>query len=178
MSLKTDNLRFVLQKTILDLVKDEVDAERAKRVEALVARFHEEGTDRFVVTLPDGESVAAISLVKPKPKLAVNQAELIGWLETNGLGDLVQEVEIPARTEKQLPVDILEKIGATEIEDGTYVTADGVPVDGAKTIYSDPSSVRVAYTNKAEGQQRIIDAWRDGELAGIEPGNTLPEIGA
>lgn len=176
MSLKADNLRFVLQKTIHDFVKDEVDAEKTERLNQLVERFHDEGTDRFVVTLPDGEQVATISLVNPKPKTSVNEAELTVWLETNGYDHLVEEVEIPARTEKKLPVDVLDQIGATELDDGTYVNGDGVPVDGAKTVYSDPSSIRVAYSNKRESQERIIDAWRDGELGEITPGNTLPQI--
>src|SRR5690625_4812337 len=153
-NLKTNNLEFVLKKTIADLVNDEVKQDRAARMEELLEMFRELGVDRFKVELPDGEAVATLSISKPKPKLNINENELIDWLETNGYGNLIQTVTIPERTEKKLPVDILDQIGAIETEDGEFVTADGVPVDGAQVVTPEPSSFKVRY--EKGGQNRII----------------------
>lgn len=174
MSLKTDNLTFVLKKTIADFVNDEVKHDRQERMEELLKMFRELGVDRFTVELPDGQTVATISISKPKPKLQVSENELMGWLEANGYEHLIQTVTIPERTEKKIPVDVLEKIGAIETEDGEYVTPDGVPVDGARMFTPEPSSFTVRYAKG--GQHRIIDAWQAGELAEIDAGTTLPQI--
>src|SRR5699024_3062246 len=100
-NLKTNNLEFVLKKTIADFVTDEVKQDRQERMEELLQFFQEIGTDRFTVELPGGETVATISISKPKPKLRVKEAELMGWLETNGYEHLIQTVTIPERTEKK-----------------------------------------------------------------------------
>jgi len=174
MSLKNNNLQFVLKKTIADFVTDEVKHDRAERMEELLEMFRKLGVDRFTVELPDGESVATISIQKPKPKLQVSEGELMGWLEANGYEHLVETVTIPERTEKKIPVDVLDKIGAIKTEDGEFVTEDGVPVDGAKEVTPEPSSFTVRYAKG--GQDRIIEAWQSGELAGIDAGDTLPQI--
>jgi len=173
-NLKTNNLEFVLKKTIADFVTDEVKQDRQERMEELLEFFHEIGTDRFTVELPGGETVATISISKPKPKLQVKESELMGWLETNGYEHLIQTVTIPERTEKKLPVDVLDQIGAIKTEDGEFVTADGVPVDGAEEVTPEPSSFTVRYAKG--GQHRIIDAWHAGELSEIGAGTTLPQI--
>lgn len=174
MSLKNNNLQFVLKKTIADLVTDEVKQDRAERMEELMQMFQELGVDRFNVELPDGETVATISISKPKPKLAIKEYELEGWLEANGYEHLIETVTIPERTEKKIPVDVLEQIGAIETENGEFVTPDGVPVDGASIATPEPSSFTVRYAKG--GQHRIIDAWQAGELAEIDAGTTLPQI--
>lgn len=174
MSLKQNNLQFVLKKTIADLVTDEVKQDRAERMQELLELFRDVGAEKFEVKLPDGQSVATISILKPKPKLAIKEYELMGWLEANGYEHLIETVTIPERTEKRIPVDILDKIGAVETDDGEYVTPDGVPVDGAHVATPEPASFTVRYAKG--GQHRIIDAWQAGELAGIDAGTTLPQI--
>jgi hypothetical protein len=174
LSLKEANLSFVVKKTIADMAQDEVKQDRAERIEELVELFREIGAEKFEVKLPDGETVATISIPKPKPKLAIKENELMGWLEANGYEHLIQTVTIPERVEKKIPVDVLEKIGAIETEDGEYVTPDGVPVDGAYIAKPEPNSIRVTYAKG--GQHRIIDAWHSGELASIDAGTTLPQI--
>jgi hypothetical protein len=174
MSLKINNLQFVLKKTVADFVTDEVKQDRTERMEELLEMFHELGVDRFTVELPDGEQVATISISKPKPKLQVQEGELMGWLEANGYEHLIETVTIPERVEKKIPVDVLEKIGAIKTDDGEFVTPDGVPVDGAKEVTPEPSLFTVRYAKG--GQYRIIDAWQSGELAGINAGTTLPQI--
>lgn len=121
-NLKNNNLEFVLKKTIADFVTDEVKQDRNERMDELLAMFRELGVDRFTVELPDGQAVATLSIAKPKPKLAIKETELMGWLETNGYEHLIKTVTIPERTEKQLPVDVLDQIGAQKTEDGEYVT--------------------------------------------------------
>jgi hypothetical protein len=174
MSLKNNNLQFVLKKTIADFVTDEVKQDRQERMEELLAMFRELGVDRFTVELPDGQNVATISISKPKPKLQVSENELMGWVEANGYEHLIETVVIPEREHKKLPVDVLEQIGAIKTDDGEFVTPDGVPVDGAREVTPEPSSFTVRYAKG--GQHRIIDAWQAGELAGIDAGTTLPQI--
>lgn len=174
MSLKNKNLQFVLKKTIADFVTDEVKEDRQERMEELLTMFRELGVDRFTVELPDGENVATISISKPKPKLQVSEGELMGWLEANGYEHLIETVTIPERTEKNIPVDVLDQIGAIKTDGGEFVTEDGVPVDGAKEVTPEPSSFTVRYAKG--GQHRIIDAWQAGELAEIDAGTTLPQI--
>lgn len=173
-NLKNNNLEFVLKKTIADFVTDEVKQDRDERMDELLAMFRELGVDRFTVELPDGQAVATLSIAKPKPKLAIKETELMGWLETNGYEHLIKTVTIPERTEKQLPVDILEQIGAQQTEDGEYVTPDGVPIDGAYIATPEPSLFTVRYAKG--GQYKILDAWHNGELSEIGAGTTLPQI--
>lgn len=174
MSIKENNLEFVLKKTIADLVTDEVKADRAERFKELKKVFDDLGVDRFIVELPDGEKVAALSIMKPKPKLNINEDVLIGWLEANGYEDLIIEKEIPARVERYISKDFIEDIGLQQLEDGTFVTSDGVPVDGVEFVFPEPSSFTVRY--EKGGQDRLVEAYKSGELAGISAGATLPQI--
>lgn len=175
-NIKNDNLGFVVKKTIADYVTDEIKTERAERLEQLLEQFDELGVDRFKVKLPNGQTVATLSLTHPKPKMQVNESELMAWLETNGYDDYIETVTIPERTEKKLPVDVLEQIGAIKTDDGEFVTKDGVPVDGAKVVTPQPSAFSVRYEGGNDGREQIIDAWRAGELPDIDAGATLPQI--
>lgn len=177
MSLKTDLLGFVLRKTIADLTAAIVKGERAEKLEQLLELHEDTGAKQVAVKLPSGEQVATLTIAQPSPKHRVDEGRLLAWCRENR-PDLVETIEHPATeawTEEKVTADALSKIDATVV-DGDWITADGEQVDGVHTVTPDPSSFTVKYATG--GQDRIIDAWRSGELAAINPGDPLPQIGA
>lgn len=178
-TLKDRNLRFLLMKTMSDMVKGETDAERKELMEALLAQFEETGTKSFSIGIPGAEKVATFTISEPKPGHKVDPAALLAWCQENR-PDLVETIEHPAVeafTEHKLRDDI-EKVITKEykLAKDTYITDDGEPVAGVEYIPAGtPKSFTVTYVK--EGQQRVIDAWRGGELGNITPGTNLPQIG-
>ncbi|MGY2747253.1 hypothetical protein [Arthrobacter sp. UYCu723] len=178
-TLKEQNLRFLLMKTLTDMVKTETDAGRGELMEVLLAQFEETGTKSFSVGIPGAEKVATFTIAEPKPGHKVNDAELLEWCQANR-PDLIEKVEHPqidAWTELRL-ADRTEKCITTEykLAKDTYITEDGEPIPGVEYI---PAGTPKSFTVRYEkgGQERVIEAWRSGELGTIEPGKTLPQIG-
>jgi hypothetical protein len=180
-TLKEQNLRFLLMKTLTDMVKTETDAGRSELMEVLLEQFEETGTKSFSVGIPGAEKVATFTIAEPKPGHKVNEAELLEWCQENR-PDLVETIEHPemvleAWTEHKL-VDGTEKAITTDykLAKDTYITEDGEPIPGVEYI---PAGTPKSFTVRYEkgGQERVIEAWRSGELGTIEPGKTLPQIG-
>lgn len=176
MSIKNDNLAFLLGKTILDAISDEMKERRETLTQTLLERYADDEVKSYSVSLPNGEKVASITITEPKPKEVINERELVAWLEDAGRDDLIRTVEIPATTERKPIAGVLDKLEATVTDEGVYVTPDGVPVDGAMLRREAPKSFTVRYANGNDSKQALLDAWRAGELAGIDPATVLPEI--
>ena len=177
MSLKTEFLAFVLRKTIADMVASEVKSERGTRMEQLLDLHEDTGAKQVAVKLPSGEQVATLTITQPSPKQVVDESRLLAWCKENR-PDLVETVDHPATeawTEERVNAEAFRRIEA-DVVDGDWITADGEHIDGIRTVTDAPSSFSVKYSKG--GQDRIIDAWRSGELSSIEPGGTLPQIGA
>ena len=180
LTLKDRNLHFLQLKTLTDMVKTETDAGRAELMDILLAQFEDTGTKSFSVGIPGGEKVATFTIAEPKPGHKVYPDELLEWCKTNR-PDLVETIEHPpveAWTEHKL-VDGIEKAITTDykLARDTYITDEGEPVPGVEYIPAGtPKSFSVKY--EKGGQERVIEAWRAGELGNIEPGKTLPQIGA
>ena len=180
MNLKDQNLTFLLMKTLSDMVKTETDTARQELMDKLLAQFNETGTKSFSIQVPGAEKVATFTISEPKPGHKVNSDELLSWCQANR-PDLVETLihpMIPARTEYRLRDDV-EKVITSEykLAGDTYITDDGEPVAGVEYVPAGtPKSFSVRY--EKGGQERIIEAWRNGELPGIEPGRHLPQIGA
>jgi hypothetical protein len=178
-TLKDRNLKFLLMKTLADMVKGETDAERKELMAALLEQFEETGTKSFSIQIPGAEKVATFTIAEPKPGHKVNTEALLAWCEWNR-PDLVQEVEHPAVeawTERRLRDDV-EKVITKEykLAKDTYITDEGEPVDGVEYIPAGtPKSFTVTYAK--DGQARVIEAYRAGELPNIAPGASLPQIG-
>lgn len=180
MSLKTRNLGFLLRKTIADLVKGEVDAERADLMEALLAQYDETGTKSFTIQIPGAEKVATITIAEPKPAVKADPDALLEWCREHR-PDMIRTVHHPAVeawTEQTLAPEAAATLAKEHSLAGTvYVTDEGEPVDGLEYVPAGrPKSFSVRY--EKGGQARVIEAWKDGELSGIEAGDTLPQIGA
>lgn len=181
-TLKDQNLRFLLMKTLADYAKAETDAARAELLPVLLEQYRETGNKAFSVHIPGAEKVATFTLAEPKPGHTVDQDALLQWCEWHR-PDLVEEIEHPpvaGWTERKLRADV-EKIIPKEykLAGNTYITDDGEPIDGVTYVpAADPKSYTVTYTGGKAGQARVIEAYRAGELASVTPGKTLPQIGA
>lgn len=179
MSLKDDILRFTLMKTLSDLVKGEADEARAELFPDLLAQFNDLGTKSFTVKVPGAEKVATFTIAEPKPATKVDTKALIQWCERNR-PDLLADIEHPAVEAWTQTVlsDGAEKaiMESCPLVGDTFYTEKGEAVEGiAYTPAGTPKSFTVRY--EKGGQERVIQAWRDGDLAGIEPGKNLPQIG-
>ena len=179
--LKDQNLRFVLMKTLTDLVKGETDGARKELMDALLEQFKDTGNKSFSVKIPGAEKVANLTLSEPSPGHKVDPEALLTWCEWHR-PDLVEEVEHPAVaawTERKLKADVEAVISKEyNLAANTYITADGEPVDGVTYVpAADPKSFTVTYVGGKAGQARVVEAYRAGELAGIIPGKSLPQIG-
>lgn len=178
-TLKERNLEFLLMKTLADVVKGETDSKRTELMEKLLAQFEETGTKSFSIHIPGAEKVATFTIAEPKPGHKVDNDALLNWCRENR-PELVETVEHPATeawTEAKLRDDV-EKVITTEykLAGDVYVTDEGEPVDGVEYVPAGtPKSFSVRY--EKGGQDRVIEAWRSGELSSIEPGKNLPQIG-
>lgn len=178
--LKDKNLRFVLMKTLADLVASEVGDARGELMEDLLAQFDDLGVKSFSVKIPGAEKVATFTIAEPKPATKVDTNALLDWCLANR-PELTQEIEHPAKdawTETVLADDALKVLSAETLLAGEeYFTPQGEKVEGLRYVAAErPKSFSVKY--EKGGQERVIQAWRDGDLAGIEPGRNLPSIGA
>ena len=179
MTLKEDNLRFLLMKTLSDLVKTEAEDARRELFPELMEQFNDAGVKSFSVHVPGAEKVATFTISEPKPTTKVDEAALIQWCEKNR-PDLLTTIEHPpveAWAETVLTDTALKEIESTaRLAGDTYYTADGEAIEGVTYVPAGPpKSFTVRY--EKGGQERVIQAWRDGDLASIEPGKTLPTIG-
>lgn len=169
MTPREQNLTFLLKKTIADMVSGEVKTDRQTIFDALAEHYEQTGAKSFSITLPDGERAATLTIAEPKPRDYVNEEQLIEWLENNGHDDLIY-------TTKKLKKGALDSMNLAVTEDGEYVTEDGEVVEGiTKQPATAPTSFTVRYEKGA--QDKVIEAWRTGQLAGITPGDHLPAIG-
>lgn len=178
-TLKEQNLTFLLIKTLADVVKTETDKHRAELMEVLLAQFEDTGNKSYSVHIPGAEKVATFTIAEPKPTHKVDAEALLEWCKVNRK-DLVETIEhepVPARTEYRLRDDVEKVItGEYNLAGTMYINPDGIHVEGVEYVPAGtPKSFTVRY--EKQGQDRVIQAWRGGELAGIEPGSSLPQIG-
>lgn len=176
---KAQNLRFLLMKTIADLAKSLTDDERKNVQASLLELFEATDSKSFAVRIPGGEKVATFTLNEPSPKNKIDSEALLDWARTNR-PDLVETVYHPATEawqEQRLCVSAeAEIVRDFKLAGTSYITADGEPVVGIEYV---PSGAPKSFTVRYEkgGQERVIEAWRDGELPGIDLGGSLPMIG-
>jgi len=177
--LKDKNLRFLLMKTLADLVAAEVGDARGDLMEDLLAQFDDLGVKSFTVKIPGAEKVATFTIAEPKPTTKVSHDDLHDWCLENR-PDLTRIVQHPAKEawEESVLADDALKVLSEDLDliGDKYYTADGEEVPGLTYVPAGrPKSFSVKY--EKGGQDRVIEAWRNGDLAGIEPGRNLPAIG-
>lgn len=171
------NLEFLLKKTIEDYIKNEVAADRKTTFDQLFEIYQLTGSKSFVVKLPDGEKVATFTINEPKPREEVDEERLIAWLEENGYEDQILTKQVPAHEVKTIKTGVLGAIGAELTKEGHYVTPMGEIVEGIHQAPAvTPTSFTVRYEGGNQGRQRVINAWRAGELNHLVEGTILPQI--
>lgn len=180
MNLKDANLKFLLMKTLADLVKSEVDENRAELFPELMEQFEDNGVKSFTIKVPGAEKVATFTISEPKPATKVDTAALIQWCEANR-PDLLTDVEHPpveAWTQTVLAEGAeAEIMKSCPLVGDKFYDENGAEVDGITYIPAGkPKSFTVRY--EKGGQERVLQAWRDGDLASIDTGRNLPKIGA
>lgn len=178
--LKDKNLRFLLMKTLADLVAAEVGDARGELMEDLLAQFDDLGVKSFTVKIPGAEKVATFTIAEPKPTTKIEGDRLLDWCLANR-PDLTRVIEHPAKEaweEVVLADDALKVLSGEALLVGEdFYTESGEQIEGLKYVAAGrPKSFSVKY--EKGGQDRVIEAWRSGDLAGIEPGRNLPSIGA
>lgn len=184
LSVKDQNIMFVLRNAVATAVKKEVEAERDVVFDRLMDLFEQTGTKQISVNLEDGTSIATIAIVQPSEKITTNDNALITYLQDKGLDQYLETIEHPAQeawTEvKVKPTAVAELTKNMAWISGHPVTEDGEMLDCITRTTPTPTSFRVAYTKaKAggmDGGERIIREWQDGHLAHLQPGETLPQI--
>ncbi|KUG58948.1 hypothetical protein [Nesterenkonia jeotgali] len=177
---KNQRLAFLLRKTVADFIATEVKDERHTIMDDLLTRFQEDGIKQLSINLPDGEAIATLTLTQPKPVAKVKQAEadeLLAWVARRH-PELVEEIPeqvIPAH--QALKSDAVPYlIRHTKVVEGHHYTEEGEAVPALFTTTADPSSFSVKYSSGDDSRARLLDAWRDGELAGLNTGTTLPAL--
>lgn len=192
MSLKDDNLRFVLLKAIADAAAKELGKLRDDHLSPLLERYDEDGTAQFRVRLPGSDSlVATVSLAVPKDKLEVADEDAwVAWLEANHPA-AVDRVVVPGEPEHTITVPATEDHTVTTLDDkkvtavmkqfkvtkeGVVDTATGSLVDGVRNVAGGkPKSFAVKY--EQDGAEQLAGAYRAGDLDAIVDGTSLPAVG-
>lgn len=176
------NLIFILRKTISDKVAASVKGEREDVFTRLKSAHDETGAKQLSVKLPSGTEVAKITLQQPKEQTHVDNGRLLSYLRDGGLDDYLEVIEHPAQ-EAWSETRVLNEAAAvahlTENAawiEGHPVTEEGEMLEFITRTVGEPKSFTVTYAKG--GQDRVISEWLDGNLAHLNPGEELPQIGA
>lgn len=194
MSLKEDNLRFVVLKAVADAIAKEVGDLRSDHLTPLLERYDDEGTKTFEVRLPGpgGQDVhvATLALKVPKDSFQITDYDaFLAWAESNHK-DIVHTEVIPGEPERTVVVpavpervekSILPKGEAFVMkqlkitEDGIVDPSSGTFVDGVSNVPgSRPNSFAVTFEH--DGPEHLAGAYRTGKLDHIIAGTSLPAI--
>jgi hypothetical protein len=171
-SLKDAAAREAYLKTLLDAVDDAYKATRTEVQELLDAAARETGMQKLGVSLPDGTQVATVSLSRGSAEAKVtDQDAFTAWVRA----------EFPSEVERQFVTTVraaftarvlkeLTAAGGTEWADPATGVIHDVPGVQIAPSRARGHSVRFGETGKAN----VMQAWRDGLLAGV----ALPELTA
>lgn len=161
---------LALEEAVLNVLEKRVaDALKAQRTKVQKA-LEEADTERQAVRLPDGEKVAAISLVDPDPKADVDDEDaFVEWVAKHHPDEVVSRniivTEVRPAFRKTL-LDAMNKRKAAEVvtEGGEIVEVPGIKLrEGTRT-----HSIR--FEGGDAGRDLVAQAWAAGEyrhLAGL-----------
>lgn len=175
---------FLLRKAISDRVAAQVKGERADIFQELRDLQKKLGVKQLQVNLPDGTPVATITVSQPSTKLQADPDQLLEYLDRTGREDLVDVEVIPAqaeRTVRRIKPHALEAL-TTDVAwiDGHPVNAEGEMLEFITQETPAPSSFTVKYAapkGQMKGDDRLIQSWLDGQLAQLDTGPDLPQLG-
>jgi len=163
-------------KALADVVTDRLKAVRAETQAALDEAEGQSGTRQVAAKLPDGTSVATLSLTDPKPEAKVTDADAFqAWVMAEFPGEIerrfVAEVR-PAFLDKVLAE--MTAAGVARLVNKETGELHDVPGVEVKATRSRNHSLRF----KPGGRDEIAAAWQAGTLAlpgvvgpaAVEPG--------
>jgi len=184
MNLRERNLQLALLKAVADAVQKAMAELREDHLVTLLDSYDNVGVKAFVVKLPGDPSlkVATITLAEQKEAYEVtDEKAFLKWSAANR-PDSVETVITPTvrkRTFKQVnPRAQTAYLKELRPGDGgiAFDPTNGEVVEGVTYRPAGrPKSFAVRY--ETEGRDRLIDAWRLGELADIVGSDVLPQIG-
>ena len=157
-------------KALADVVTDRLKAVRAETQAALDKAEQQTGTRQVAAKLPDGTSVATLSLTDPKPEAKITDtAAFEAWVMREFPGEIerrfVAEVR-PAFLDKVLGE--MTAAGVARLVDKETGELHDVPGVEVKATRSRNHSLRF----KPAGKEAIATAWQAGALA--VPGVAAP----
>jgi len=180
MSMRDDNLRLTLMKAVADTVAKFMAEAREQRLPDLLDFYDDNGSKSLSVRLPDGTKVATISLPEKKEFFEVtDKVAFLTWAREHH-PEWIETVVVPPQ-----PEITYEEVSETQANrylkglahqgDVAFDGKTGEVVDGV-TYHPKgrPTSFSVLW--EGEGKERIIDAWRTGQLAEIVGTDVLPQI--
>lgn len=169
MTIKDTAGRVAVLATLAERINDQLKLAKQDLAGELATAHQEHGTKQIGAALPDGATVAKVSWVTPGAQaVVVDDAAFLAWVVKNR----------PDQVERRFVTDVREAYTKALLKE---LTAAGV------TQWCDPETGelhdvpgvkiqgRAAYqrlTFEESGQQRVIDAWRAGDLLG----QVMPEL--
>lgn len=182
MNLKDENASFALLKAVGDAIQGHIAETRVDHLATLLEHYDEDGSPKFTVRLPDGTKVATIILPEAKESFEVqNEVAFLEWVWENR-PDLVEEVHVPPQV--AMDYEQVSVTGRAQLLKGLSAGPDGIAFDSQTGLVVEgvaykpagrPTSFSVRY--ETEGRERVIDAWRTGELQHLVGSDVLPQIG-
>lgn len=181
MGLKEENLRLATVKAIADAIAGIIAEMREEHFNLLLEQYEADGNKQFSVKLPSGDKVATITLTEQRRSFEIkDDRAFLRWMQDNR-PESVETVTVPPQPElvyeSVKPRAIRSLLNRLDWADGHCVDSDtGEIVDGV--VYCPagrPKTFSVRY--EADGRERVIDAWRQGELAELLGPDVLPQIG-
>lgn len=170
MSLKEAAAREAYLKTLLDVVNDAYKAARAETQTLLDTAAQETGARQVAAGLPDGTDIATLSLAAGSAEARVTDSEAFtAWV----IAHYGTEVERRFVTEvrgafREKVLGALTAAGSTEWADPETGVIHEVPGVAIAPARARTHSLRF----KKEGREQVMQAWREGRLAGV----ALPEL--
>ncbi|WP_371793890.1 hypothetical protein OIE91_11540 [Streptomyces albidoflavus] len=172
-SIKEAAAREAVLKTLLDTVRADYETARAETQELLEQISEETGTQQVVAALPDGPDIATVSLSGSGAEAKVTDREkFTAWVIQNYGTEIERRFVTEVREAfTKLLLKQMTAAGSTEWSDPeTGVIHDEVP--GVELVQGRSRTHSVRF--KKDGRERVMQAWRDGHLAGA----LLPQLGA
>lgn len=153
-------------KTLADQISGQIKTVRAEMQSALESS----GASQVRATLPDGTRVGTTSLTE-----SVNSAQVvvpdafIGWVRENAPSELTTVTVVRPAYQTEL-LEQMTAAGAAEIPDqvtGEIVSVPGVEIRAGRSATHSTRLVK-------GGAERIVAAWRAGDLAHLDLQQLMP----
>jgi hypothetical protein len=155
---------LALEEAVLNVLEKRVaDALKTQRVKVQKA-LEEADTERQGVRLPNGEKVAAISLVDPDPKADVDDEDaFIEWVAKHHPAEVVTRTVIVTEVRpafRKTLLDAMSQRKAAEVvtEGGEIVEVPGIKLRESTRTHS------VRFEGGDAGRKAVNAAWTAGEL--------------